>query len=289
MSLIFYGDSHTLGAEIDDHTIMNLNFTETNHRKKQLKKSVGWTQAMMQWNIQVSQKLNKNLWEVANMSSAHSFPKLVGRQLRQIVKIKAQTATSMEFVSLQLLTDYHAGEIVADRDTVFISLPRPTRSYSLNESGNYDVKFLNLVGSISENVRGQILAGGVPEDLLVDTFLSDHRQVAEYYKNLANIMAWASHKNINIHFLHTIKPEYLQVDADEREPIPGVKTHCDTDSEWVYRQFCIDTYTQMEQHLLIPEDMYSIAQPSELCGFHHPNADVHQRFADLICQNIESQ
>lgn len=286
MSLIFYGDSHTLGAEIDDHTILRKSFDEVNFQKKTLKKNSNWTQAMLVWNTQLASKMNKNLWDVSNRVSPHSFPKVVGRKLKRPTKVRAQTATSMEFLSLQLLTDYHSGEITTE-DTIIVSLPRPTRSYSLNHQGNYDVKFLNLVGSLSAELRNNMIEAGVPEDLLIDTFLSDHRQVAEYYKNLANIMAWSSHKNLTLYFLHTIKPEYLRVDAVDPEVIPGVKTHCETDPDWVYRQFCLDTYKEMTKKLLIPEDMYSIAEPTELCGFHHPNADVHERFADLICEKLE--
>jgi hypothetical protein len=288
MKIHFYGDSHTLGAEIDDHTIMRKSFDEVNYQKKMLKKTAGWTQGMIAWNTEIATKLNKKLWEIANRVSPNSFPKVVSRTLSRSVRVQAQTAMSMEYLCLQLYNDYSNGEIEND-DIVLVSLPRPTRSYSLNrEGGEYDVRFLNLIGSLSPDMREKMITAGVPENLLVDTFLTDYRQVAEYYKNMQSIMDFAKINNIHLRFLHTIKPEYIRVDATEREPLPGVKTHCEVHPEWQFYDFCKNVYAEMERNwLLIDANMYSIAKDTELCGFHHPNADVHERFAKMICQELQ--
>lgn len=286
MNIFFYGDSHTLGAEIDDHTIMHKSFDEVNFQKKSLRKNAGWTQGMIAWNTQIASKLNKQLWKIANRVSPHSFPKVVSRELRRTVKVRAQTAMSMDFMCLQLFTDLQSGELTKD-DIIIVSLPRPTRSYSLDrEHGRYDVKYLNLVGSMNAEMRDHMIEAGVPEYLLVDTFLNDHRQVAEYYKNLKSILDWASLNELSLYFIHTIDPEYVRVDAENPPELLGVKTHCVTASDWEYREFCLSVYEEMSQRLLIPENMYELAEPSQLCGFNHPNAEVHQRYGKLIAQKI---
>ena len=57
MKFAFYGDSHTLGGETEDHIILNKSFKEVNDEKKALLDEMGLDRAIFHYNVLVWQQV----------------------------------------------------------------------------------------------------------------------------------------------------------------------------------------------------------------------------------------
>lgn len=287
---VFFGDSHTCGLEIEDHQVLNNNFELVNVMKEGLVDQYGFKTAVVMWHMHMAKESNMLPWDYINRPVKSSYPYLLAEQQGKELAIYSQTASSMDYVLLQLQNLHNKGEITPDNDTLFVGMCRPTRTYTLDkEEGRYNFAFENADGKDSSDPAMELMIKrfGVEKEILLSEFLTDNKLVASFYSALDGIINFALTYQYQLHLLPHFNQDYIKVDGEHRPPTDAYKTHCETKQEWEYNDFCIDTYNRAKLHMT-DETMHltHFQGERERCGFYHPDQQAHKEFAQYLAENM---
>tara|TARA_R110000803_G_scaffold42597_2_gene91219 strand:- start:27308 stop:28201 length:894 start_codon:yes stop_codon:yes gene_type:complete len=288
---VFFGDSHTCGLEIEDHLVLDNDFDMVNIMKEGLIDQYDFKTATVMWHMHMAQQANMTPWEFINRDIESSYPHILGKLHDVEIKKYCQTASSMDYVLLQLENLHSIGEISPDKDVLFIGMCRPTRTYTLDESeGRYNFAFENVDGKSADDPEmAQLLKRfGEKKEILLSEFLTDNKLVASFYSALSGIMNFAELNNYKLHLLPHFNQDYIKVDGVHRPETIAYKTHCETKQEWMYYDFCIDTYNRAIEYMVNELHHLTYFQHDrDRCGFFHPDSQAHKFFAESLAENID--
>ena len=94
------------------------------------------------WHMHMAQQTNMSPWDYINRPVESSYPYLLAESQNVDIKTYCQTASSMDYVLLQLQNLHAQKEINPDNDVLFVGMCRPTRTYTLdNDEGRYNFAF----------------------------------------------------------------------------------------------------------------------------------------------------
>lgn len=287
---VFLGDSHTCGLEIEDHEVLDNEFELVNVMKEALIEQYDFKTAAVMWHMHMAQQTNMTPWDFVNRPVYSSYPHLLANMHEKEIALYCQTASSMDFVLLQLQDLHSRGEINPDNDVLFIGMCRPTRTYTLDkEEGRYNFAFENADGKDSSDPEtAQMLKRfGHNKEILLSEFLTDNKLVASFYSALDGIINFATVNNYQLHLVPHFNQDYIKVDGEHRPPTPAYKSHCETKQEWQYWDFCIDTYNKAKLYMFDETMHLTYFQGDrERCGFFHPDQQAHSEFAEYLAKNI---
>ncbi|MDA8897564.1 hypothetical protein N9I83_00860 [bacterium] len=289
--LVFFGDSHTCGLEIEDHQVLNNDFELVNVMKEGLIDQYDFKTAVVMWHMHMAQQTNMSPWDYIGRPVKSSYPYLLGELLNKEVVIHSQTASSMDYILLQLENMHSKGEINPDNDSLFVGMCRPTRTYTLDkDEGRYNFAFENADGkdSTDPEVAQMIKRFGVNKEILLSEFLTDNKLVASFYTALSGIINFATINNYQLNLVPHFNQDYIKVDGAHRPHTEAYKSHCETKQEWAYYNFCIDVYTRAKLFMFDENSHLTHFQADrERCGFFHPDAEAHKDFAEYLAKNMD--
>lgn len=289
--LVFFGDSHTCGLEIEDHEVLDNDFELVNVMKEGLIDQYNFKTAVVMWHMHMAQQTNMSPWDYIGRPVKSSYPYLLGELLNKEVVTHCQTASSMDYILLQLENMHSKGEINPDNDTLFVGMCRPTRTYTLDkDEGRYNFAFENADGkdSTDPEVAQMIKRFNVNKEILLSEFLTDNKLVASFYTALSGILNFATVNKYQLHLVPHFNQDYIKVDGVHRPHTEAYKSHCETKQEWQYWDFCIDTYNRAK--LFMFDENYHLTYfqaDRERCGFFHPDAEAHKDFAEYLAKNMD--
>lgn len=287
---VFFGDSSVCGLEIEDHEVLKNDFELVNVMKEGLIDQYDFKTAVVMWHMHMAQQTNMSPWDYINRPVESSYPYLLAKSQNVDIKTYCQTASSMDYVLLQLQNLHSQKEINPDNDVLFVGMCRPTRTYTLdNDEGRYNFAFENADGKDSSDPEtAQMLKRfGHNKEILLSEFLTDNKLVASFYSALDGIINFATVNNYQLHLVPHFNQDYIKVDGEHRPPTNAYKTHCETKQEWEYWDFCIDTYNRAKLYM-IDESMHLMyfQGDRDLCGFYHPDQEAHRQYAEYIAENL---
>tara|TARA_B110000444_G_C18827110_1_gene590964 strand:+ start:658 stop:1551 length:894 start_codon:yes stop_codon:yes gene_type:complete len=287
---VFFGDSHTCGLEIEDHKVLKSDFELVNVMKEGLIDQYDFKTAVVMWHMHMAQQTGMSPWDYINRPIESSYPYLLAEKLNKEIAIYSQTASSMDYVLLQLQYLHNKKEISADNDVLFVGMCRPTRTFTLDkDEGRYNFAFENADGKDSSDpeIAQMIKRFGAVKEILLSEFLTDNKLVASFYSALDGIINFAHINNYQLHLIPHFNQDYIKVNGEHRPPTDAYKTHCETKQEWAYWDFCIDTYNKARLYM-IDENMHLtyFQGDRDRCGFYHPDQEAHKQFADYLAINM---
>lgn len=287
---VFFGDSHTCGLEIEDHLVLDNDFDMVNVMKEGLIDQYDFKTAVVMWHMHMAQQANMTPWDYINRDIESSYPRKLGRLHDKEVKTYCQTASSMDYILLQLENLHSKGEINATFDTLFIGMCRPTRTFTLDANeGRYNFAFENADGKSADDPEMATLLKrfGEQKEILLSEFLTDNKLVASFYSALSGIMNFAEKYDYRLHLVPHFNQDYIKVDGEHRPHTDAYKTHCETKQEWEYYDFCIDVYNRAKLYMFDETNHLTYFQRErDRCGFFHPDSDAHSEFAEYLAKNL---
>lgn len=281
--LAFFGDSNSRGLEIEDHEALGISFSEVNRLKKYiLQDSVDYKEAVVKWHVYMGKKLSIHPRVFVNRAVKSSYPYVLADRLNSDIIVYSQTASSMDFVLLQI-QKYHAlAEIIPERDTLVVGMCRPTRTFTLDKlRGEYDFSFEDSSGLMYNNESDDVWT--------VDRFLTDHKLLATYYSALDSLINFVTANKYRLILVHHFTPEFIKINVKNVPEIDHViKTHCVSNFDWSLKKFCLNTYHKA-QNFMFDENKHlmSFQNDRELCGLKHPDQQAHREFAEYMAENWE--
>ncbi len=287
---VFFGDSHTCGLEIEDHEVLDNDFELVNVMKQGLIDQYEFKTAVVMWHMHMAQQANMSPWDYIGRPVKSSYPYLLAEAHNKELALYCQTASSMDYILLQLENMHSNGGINPDNDILFVGMCRPTRTYTLDkEEGRYNFAFENADGKDSSDpeVSQMLKRFGGQKEILLSEFLTDNKLVASFYSALSGIINFAEVNNYQLHLVPHFNQDYIKVDGEDRPQTDAYKSHCETKQEWEYWDFCIDTYNRAKRYMFDEEFHLTHFQGDrERCGFFHPDQQAHTEFAKYLAENI---
>ena len=237
----FYGDSHMQGYEIDHDRILGRN---TYQEKQDLIRRFGMHQAIILWNKKMGRATNMSVYDFAHRRLPESYPILVFPESR----LNAWPAMSYDYLHLRLVHDYHRG-ILNNYDRVFIGVARPTRTYKLDDMGNFDYRYEDLDGKAKQ--------------------MTDIQYACAWTLGVRSIMDFMDRRSIEYTFIKHFDIFDTSIKDVHNINIPEGA---------LYRQMFLDTYEEVINKA-IPKGLHEFG---EMNGFYHRNAEAHALFADYL-------
>lgn len=282
--LVFFGDSHSRGLEIEDHTALNMSFSKVNGLKSVLLQQHSYKEAVVRWHKFAAKKLDMTPLNFVYREVKSSYPHVLADRLGKDIIVHSQIASSMDFVLLQIQRLHALAEIDAERDTLVVGMCRPTRTFTLdNTRGQYDFSFEDSSGlaydSDSENSNVWT----------VNKFLTDHKLLATYYSALDSIMNFAIVYKYKLILVHHFNPAYIKIGNRERNANAVFKQHCVSKVNWWLDEFCVNTYNKAKNFMFDDESKYlmNFQNGRELCGLLHADQQSNREFAEYMASNWE--
>jgi hypothetical protein len=288
---VFFGDSHTAGLEIEDHLVLDSDFGMVNIMKEGLIDQYNFKTAIVMWHMHMAVEAKQSPWEFIQRDVLSSYPHVLSELHNVEIEKYCQTASSMDYILLQLENLHSNGEITPENDTLFVGMCRPTRTYSLDSNeGRYNFEFENADGKSSSDPEMEHLLKrmGQEKTILLSEFLTDNTLVATFYSALSGIMNFAELNNYKLHLVPHFNQDYIKVDGSDRPATEAYKSHCETKQEWVYNDFCVDTYNRAKLYMV--NEMHHLTYfqyDRDRCGFYHPDAEAHKLFAEDLAKNLD--
>ena len=288
MKFAFYGDSHTLGGETEDHIILNKSFKVVNEEKKALLNEMGLDKAIFHYNVLVWQQVKdqfENFFDFIHRPNPMSYPYVFGELCNVEIQQHGMVATSQPYLEI-LIKEHHRRAIIDPASThLVVGLCRPSRSYSITQDGNYNVKFQMPSADISsEELQMALKRYSVGDEVLLSTYLTDNKLVLDYFTALDNIVNFAEIHGYKLTFVKHFTENNIRVDLPGEEP-GTYKASCTIDSNWEMYEYCVDVWERNKKYIL-EKDLHQFVEDDDCCGFYHPPADTHQEFAEYIAQKI---
>jgi len=291
---VFLGDSHTCGLEIEDHLVLDNDFEMVNVMKEGLIDQHAFSIAVVMWHMHMAKTTKMTPWDFVNRDIVTSYPHLLSDLHDVEIKKYCQTASSMDYILLQIENLHSTGEITPEQDTLFIGMCRPTRMFALDSNeGKYNFDFENIQteGKASNDPETAHLLKRIGQDktILLAEFLTDYTLVARFYSALSGIMNFAELHGYKLHLIPHFSQEYIKVDSKNRpKPAWDFKAYCNTKQEWMYNDFCINTYNRAVLYMVSETHTLTYFQyDREPCGFYHPDAQAHKLFAEYLANNLD--
>ena len=222
MKFAFYGDSHTLGGETEDHIILNKDFKEVNNEKKALLAEMGLDRAIFHYNILVWQQVKdqyENFFDFIHRPNPMSYPYVFGELCNVEIQQHGMVATSQPYLEI-LIKEHHRRGIIDPASThLIVGLCRPSRSYSITNEGNYNVKFQMPSADISsEELQMALKRYNVGDEVLLSTYLTDNKLVLDYFTSLDNISNFAEVQGYKLTFVKHFTENNIRVDLPGENP-----------------------------------------------------------------------
>ena len=237
----FYGDSHMQGFEIDHDQILGRN---TYKEKKDLIHQFGLHQAIVMWNQKMGRATKMSVYNFAHRRLPESYPLLVFPESR----LNAWPAMSYDYLHLRLVHDYHRG-LLNDYDRVFIGVARPTRTYKLDEMGNFDYRYEDLDGKANQ--------------------MTDIQYACAWTLGARSIMDFMEKRHIEYKFI-----KHFDIFDRSIKDIHNI----DIPKGAIYTNMFYDTFHEVIEKA-IPQGLHNFG---EMNGFYHRNADAHKQFAAYL-------
>jgi hypothetical protein len=284
---VFYGCSHMMGIEIEDHLILDVDPAELDIQKKAHKAEHGLELAMRSHHKVLAEACKTTLWEFIHRDVQTAYPNVMSKlRKRECVK-RCIIAMPLDYALLKIQQDHMSGALDPKTDHLFVGLTRPTRTYSLSKkTGKFDMTYHHRM-SISDGQRATPLTDhllGNMKPLL--NFLSDYRQTAEYWKSVNAIIDFAIVNKFKFNFIHHISKEYLKVDLPKTERPYKAYNDIELGPEWEFWDYCLQSYERMTEYEVADTDMHQ--HGGQVHGFHHPTMAVHKRFAKYLVNELSS-
>lgn len=290
MRYVFFGDSNARGLEIEDHIMLKTDFESVNAMKAQLLEQHDLKTAIVKWHIYVANQVNIPPHKYINRRVDNSYPYLLADKHNVEAVVHTHTASSMDYVLLQLQSMHSENKINPDTDTLFVGMCRPTRTFTLDRAnGKYDFRFENTSGvdATDTSVAYKLKRMDLGTTELLSEFLTDNKLVATYYSALNSIIDLATANNYKLYLVPHFEQDYIKVDGVNRPHIQDTyKTHCQTDPAWYLHQFCVNTYEKASQYMF-DQHLTHFQRNRPPCGFFHPDMQAHQQFAEYLAKNID--
>ncbi len=237
----FYGDSHMQGYEIDHDRILGRN---TYQEKQDLIKRFGLHQAIILWNKKMGRATNMSVYDFAHRKLPETYPILLFPESR----LNVWPAMSYDYLHLQLVHDYHKG-ILNNYDRVFIGIVRPTRTYKLDDMGNFDYRYEDLDGTAGQ--------------------MTDIQYACGWALGLRAMMDFMEQRSIEYTFIKHFDIFDTSIKDIHNINIPEGA---------LYRQMFLDTYEEVINKA-IPKGLHEFG---DINGFYHRDADAHEQFAAYL-------
>ena len=284
----FYGDSHTLGAETDDHLILGKSFEEVNSEKKELLEQLGLDNAITQYHAKlystVSEQYN-NIFEFIHRPNKLSYPYVFGNLCNVDVVQNGLVATSQAYIEILIKEHHRLGLIDPSSHHLVVGLCRPTRSYSINNEGNYNIKFqLASANFNADELKIALKRFNFTDEVLLSTYLTDNKLVLDYFTAIDNTVNFANTHGYKLTFVKHFTEDNIRVDREGQNP-GTYKASCNIDPNWEMFDYCVDIWQRCEEYML-EDHMHTLVDDDDCCGFYHPPAQTHEDFAKYIAQKI---
>lgn len=237
----FYGDSHMQGYEADHDRILGRN---TYREKQDLIHQFGLHGAIVMWNKKMARATNQSVIHFVNRRLPESYPFLLFPKSR----LNAFPAVSYDYLYLRLIQDYHKG-LLTNYDRVFIAVCRPTRTYRLDEMGNFDYRYEDLDGNSSQ--------------------MTDIQYACTWALGVRGIMDFLDKKRIEYTFINHFDMFDRSIKDIHNITIPKAA---------LYNSMCLETYEEV-QSKAIPKGLHDFGDYN---GFYHRNETGHKEFAAYL-------
>ena len=237
----FFGDSHMLGYEVDHDRVLGRN---TYKEKKQWIEKYGLHKAILLWNQKMGRATKMSVYDYVQQRQPESYT-MIGFPES---KLTAWPAMMFDYMNLRMIDDWHKG-FLNSGDLVVIGISRPTRTYKLDELGNFDYRFEDLDGH--------------------HQMMTDAQYAAEWSLSARAIMDFLENRSIDYKFI-----SHFDIFDDSVEHIHNITFPKNA----VYTQLFMDTHDEVMEKS-VPKPFYEFGEEN---GFYHRDVQAHKEYAAYL-------
>ena len=199
--------------------------------------------AILMWNQKMGRATGTTVYEFVHQWQRDSY----ARRAFPEAKLRAWPAMMFDYMNLLMIEDFHTGRLNS-YDRVFIAVGRPTRTYRLDELGNFDYRYEDLDGT--------------------HEMKTEAHYAADWAVSARGIMDFLDKKRIEYTFI-----KHFDL-FDYSRPVHNIQLR----KEARYTSLFMDTYDEVMEKA-IPKGLYEFGD--EL-GFYHRNQESHFLFSNYL-------